>query len=349
MNFFELRTIRWEDGKVVLIDQLSLPERLEFLTLRSCEEVADAIKRMAVRGAPAIGVAAAMGIALKAYNSKARDREELLRELEEAGRMLKGTRPTAINLFWAVDRMLGVAKRFEGGLEELKEELVREANRMADEDFETNKRIGEVGEGLIEDGDVVLTHCNAGALATVGYGTALGVLRAARERGKCVSVIATETRPALQGARLTSFELSSDGFHVTLIPDTAVGYVMERGIVDKVLVGADRITRDGHVFNKIGTYQIAVLAERHGIPFYPVAPSSSFDLESDWRSVKIELRGYDEVVKIGGRRIAPKGVNVLNPAFDVTPPELVSAIVTERGIIEKPFEESIPKFIKKNL
>lgn len=346
MNFFELRMIKWDGGRVIAVDQLSLPDRLKFLELKSCEEIADAIKRMVIRGAPAIGVAAAMGLALKAYNSKASGKEELLGELEKGGRMLKGTRPTAINLFWAVERVLGVARGFERDVEELKETIVNEANKMAEEDFETNRRIGKTGEKLIEDGDVVLTHCNAGALATVGYGTALGVLRAARERGKCVSVIVTETRPALQGARLTSFELSFDGFHVTLIPDTAVGYVIARGMVDKVLVGADRITRSGHIFNKIGTYQVAVLAKRHGIPFYPVAPSSSFDLKSDWSSVRIETRSYGEILKIGGRRIAPKSVNVMNPAFDVTPPELVSAIVTEKGIIERPLEESIRKVLE---
>jgi len=226
-----------------------------------------------------------------------------------------------------------------------KSRIVAEVRRMEEEDVETNRKLGAVGADLLEDGDTVLTQCNAGALATVGYGTALGVIRAAKERGKTVSVLVPETRPALQGSRLTAFELLTDGIDCRIIPDTAVGYMMSRGRVNKVIVGADRITRDGFVFNKIGTYQEAVLASRHGVPFYPAAPRSTFDLARSNAEVTIEERGFDEVVTVRSKRIAPKGVPVSNPAFDVTPPELVTAIVTDRGLIRQPVVKSIPRVI----
>jgi methylthioribose-1-phosphate isomerase len=340
-NFFSLRTVMWDEGTVKMIDQTALPQRLVYKSYDSWEGVADAIRRMVVRGAPAIGVAAAMGVALAADRSHAEDRDQLLKEIERAAEGLRKTRPTAVNLFWGIDRVVAVARKSGPTVSGIRDSTVAEAKKMAEEDVEANKRLGAFGAGLLEDGDVVMTQCNAGALATVGYGTALGVIRAAREAGRCVKVIVNETRPALQGSRLTAFELVRDGFHCTLISDTAVGYMMSSGRVDKVIVGADRITRDGYVFNKIGTYQVAVLAERHAVPFYVAAPRSTFDLERTHDQIVIEERAYDEVVRVKGRRIAPKGVPVANPAFDKTPPDLVAGIVTDLGLIPRPVAESL--------
>jgi methylthioribose-1-phosphate isomerase len=345
-NFFTLRTVIWNDGRVKMIDQTLLPSRLVYREFDRWEDVAVAIRRMVVRGAPAIGVAAAMGVALAATRSKARKKEELMRDLGNAAAGLRATRPTAVNLFWAIARVLKAAEESTDDVAATREAVVSEASVMADEDVEANRRLGRIGADLLEDGDVVMTQCNAGALATVGYGTALGVVRAAREAGRCVSLVVPETRPALQGARLTAFELARDGFHCTLISDTAVGHMMSSGRIDKVIVGADRITKDGWVFNKIGTYQIAVLADRHGVPFYPAAPRSTFDLERSRDEVVIEERSCDEVVRIRGRRIAPRGVPVANPAFDVTPPDLVTAIVSDRGLIQRPVQENIAKVIR---
>jgi methylthioribose-1-phosphate isomerase len=250
-----------------------------------------------------------------------------------------------VNLFWGIDRAMAAASRSRD-IEGMKEALVKEVLQMAEDDVAACKRLGKFGADLIEDGDTVITQCNAGALATVGYGTALGVIRAASEQGKCVKVIVPETRPALQGSRLTAFELSKDGFSCTIISDTAVGSMMQSGRVDLAIVGADRITKDGFVFNKIGTYQVAVLANRHGIPFYPAAPSSSFDLRRTHDQVAIEERPSDEVAKIRGRRIAPKGVPVANPAFDMTPPELITAIVSDKGVIKSPVQDNIAAVIR---
>jgi methylthioribose-1-phosphate isomerase len=344
-NFFTLRTVMWDAGRVKMIDQTLLPGRLLYRSYGGWEGVADAIRRLVVRGAPAIGVAAAMGIAATAVNSKARSKEQLQIELEGAASGLRATRPTAVNLFWGIDRVMAVASRSKD-LEGAKEAMVSEVVEMAEEDVAACRRLGRFGADLIDDGDTVITQCNAGALATVGYGTALGVIRAASEQGKCVKVIVPETRPALQGSRLTAFELSKDGFGCTIISDTAVGSMMQSGRVDLAIVGADRITRDGYVFNKIGTYQVAVLAKRHGVPFYPAAPASSFDLKRTNDQVTIEERPSDEVVKIRGRRIAPKGVPVANPAFDRTPPELVTAIITDRGIIRSPVQDHIAAVIR---
>ncbi|MDA4136332.1 MAG: S-methyl-5-thioribose-1-phosphate isomerase [Thaumarchaeota archaeon] len=340
-DFFTLRTVLWDDGHVRMIDQTLLPQRLVYKSFETWEGVADAIRRMVVRGAPAIGVAAAMGVAVAAQNSKANTREELLKDIGRAADGLRSTRPTAVNLFWGIDRVVVAVKATPGGVDKVVQAAVSTAVEMAEEDVAANRRLGKIGEKLLDDGDVVMTQCNAGALATVGYGTALGVVRAAREAGKCIKVIVNETRPALQGSRLTAFELVRDGFHCTLISDTAVGHMMSRGRVDKVVVGADRITKDGYVFNKIGTYQVAVLANRHGIPFYPAAPHSTFDMQRTHDSVVIEERAADEVVRVKGRRIAPKGIPVANPAFDETPPELVSAIISDRGLIGRPVEENI--------
>jgi methylthioribose-1-phosphate isomerase len=344
-NFFTLRTVMWDEGRVKMIDQTLLPGRLLYVSFDKWEDVAVAIKRLVVRGAPAIGVAAAMGIAAAAVNSKAKTREQLQLELDRAASGLRATRPTAVNLFWGIDKVMAVAARSKD-IEGAKEAMVREVVRMADDDVAACRRLGKFGADLIEDGDTVITQCNAGALATVGYGTALGVLRAASEQGKCVKVIIPETRPALQGSRLTAYELSKDGFDCTIISDTAVGSMMQSGRVDKAVVGADRITKDGYVFNKIGTYQVAVLAKRHGIPFYPAAPASSFDLKRTHDQVTIEERPAKEVFEVRGRRIAPKGVPVANPAFDMTPPELVSAIVSDQGVIDSPVQDNIAAVIR---
>jgi len=327
-----LRTIEWRDGVVITIDQTKLPTREVYIELKTCEDMAYAIKEMKVRGAPLIGVAAAMGLALTAFRSKARSRRELMEELEASAELLRKTRPTAVNLFWSIDRVLKRAYEVEGGVDEVKRLVVEEAKKMADEDVEVNKRIGRNGLKLIQDGYTILTHCNAGGLATVGYGTALGVIRAAFEAGRRIKVIATETRPKLQGARLTSYELVRDGIPVTLITDNMAGYAMKRGMVDIVVVGADRIVKDA-VINKIGTYTIAVLAKENSVPFYVAAPLSTMDLSRKASDVEIEERDPREVLFFGSVRIAPEGVNVWNPAFDVTPMEYVKGIITEVGVL----------------
>jgi methylthioribose-1-phosphate isomerase len=333
-------TVTWKDNSVVMIDQTKLPNKLEFVKCTNYEQVADCIRRLVVRGAPAIGVAAAFGLALAAAKSKASSQSELMNELETAFKTLRSTRPTAINLFWALDRVMKTA-RSQTGVKVIKEAVLNEALKMAEEDVQANRQMGSFGASLIEDGDAILTHCNAGALATVAYGTALGVLRAAKEQGKRINVIATETRPVLQGSRLTAFELKHDGIDVSITPDTAVGSLMARRMIKKIIVGADRVLRTGHVFNKIGTYQVAVLAKKHDIPFYAAAPLSSFDLHSDPDQVMIEERSFDEVAMMGGKRIVPKGIRIFNPAFDVTPPELISAIITEKGVLTPPYDTSI--------
>jgi methylthioribose-1-phosphate isomerase len=344
-NFFSLRTVLWDGGRVKMIDQSLLPGRLVYRSYDRWEEVADAIKRLVIRGAPAIGVAAAMGIAVAATGSKAKDMGSLRIELERAASGLRATRPTAVNLFWGIDKAMGVAARSKD-VAKAKEAIVKEVVEMAEEDVAANKRLGKFGADLIEDGDTILTHCNAGALATVGYGTALGVVRAASEQGKCVKIVVPETRPALQGSRLTAFELFRDGFSCTIISDTAVGSMLQSGRIDKVVVGADRVTKDGYIFNKIGTYQIAVLAKRHGVPFYPAAPTSSFDLKRTREQVTIEERPAREIFEVRGRRIAPKGVPVANPAFDMTPPDLITSIVSDQGIIKSPVQDNISTIIR---
>jgi len=342
---YGLLTIRWDskDNSILLIDQRRLPNRLEYIKCTDYKQVAECIKNLAIRGAPAIGVAAALALALTALKSRAMDKDAFMHELNVAYNTLRSTRPTAVNLFWALERVMSIARDTSKSIEEVKDLMLKEALTMLNEDLEVNRSLAYNGSALMNDGDRVLTHCNAGALATVGYGTALGVIRASIEQGKRLSVIATETRPVMQGSRLTAFELKHDGIDVSIVPDTAVALLMARGMIDKVIVGADRVLRDGHVFNKIGTYQIALLAKEHKIPFYVAAPLSSFDLSSDVKDVIIEERAFDEVVKVGGKRIAPKGVRVFNPAFDVTPPHLINAIITERGILEPPYEESIAR------
>jgi len=287
---------------------------------------------MKIRGAPLIGAAAAYGLALTAVRSRARNRIKLIQQIEESVELLKNTRPTGVNLFWAVDRVLEKARSTSGSVDLVVKAVVDEANKIADEDVEKNKKIGEQGSKLIEDGDTVLTHCNAGSLATVDYGTALGVVRSAWKQGKKIRVMVTETRPRLQGARLTAYELKRDRIPFTLITDSMVGYAMSKRLVNKVVVGADRIVKDA-VVNKIGTYTIAVLAHEHGIPFYVAAPTSTFDLAHVSQDVIIEEREPQEVTNFGSERVAPKGTRVLNPAFDITPMKYVTAVVCEKGIL----------------
>jgi methylthioribose-1-phosphate isomerase len=327
-----MRTIEWKNGTVVIIDQTKLPEESVWINISDYKTMASAIEEMKVRGAPLIGVSAAYGLALTAFHSKAKTRKEILSELETSAEVLRKTRPTAVNLFWAIERVMKKAQEKAGTKEALIEVIVAEAQIIADEDVQTNRKLGKFGADLLEEGDTVLTHCNAGSLATVDYGTALGVIRAAIEAGKNIKVISCETRPRLQGAKLTCYELMRDGIPVTLISDTMVGYVMSKGMVDKVVVGADRIVRDA-VLNKIGTYNVAVLAYEHGIPFYVAAPMSTMDQSRTAEETIIEQRNPSEVTNVGCERIAPIGIKVLNPAFDITPLELVNAVITENGVL----------------
>ena len=337
-----LKTVEWKNNSVVMIDQTKLPNSLEFVTYTDYNQVADAIRTLVVRGAPAIGISGAFGLALAALQSDAKEKDELINYLEHAKKILFETRPTAVNLAWGLEKIILVAKK-AGTVEEIKKNVVEVAKQMADDDIKINMLIGKNGSELFSDNDTIMTHCNAGALATVGYGTALGVIRATKDSGKNIKVIATETRPIQQGSRLTAFELKHDGIDVSLIPDTAVGYTMANGLVNKVVVGADRILRTGHVYNKIGTYQVATMAKQHNIPFYVAAPLSTFDMKSNPEDVIIEQRKASEVTGIGDKKTAPDGINVINPAFDMTPPELISGIITEKGIAKPPFDESIKK------
>ena len=342
-----LRTVEWKNNKVIMIDQTKLPNELVFVEYDDFNQVANAIKTLVVRGAPAIGVSGAFGLALAVLQSKATSKEGLLSGLEDARKILFATRPTAVNLGWGLDQIMSVAKT-GNSIDQIKDLVISKAKKMADDDIEINKSMGQYGSVLFENNDTIMTHCNAGALATVAYGTALGVIRATRENGKNVKVIATETRPIQQGSRLTAFELKHDGFDVSLIPDTAVGYSMANGLVNKVVVGADRIVRTGHVFNKIGTYQVATMAKQHRIPFYVAAPLSTIDLKTEADDVIIEMRKGSEVTGIGEKKTAPDDVNVINPAFDMTPPELISGIITEKGVAIAPFEESLKKLFQAN-
>ena len=343
-----LKTIEWKDNKVIMIDQTKLPNELVLVEYDNFNQVANAIKTLIVRGAPAIGVSGAFGLGLAALQSKAKTKEQMLSDLEEARKILFATRPTAVNLGWGLEKIMDIAKTGETA-EQIRELVISTGKKMADEDIEINKAMGKYGSALFDNNDTIMTHCNAGALATVAYGTALGVIRATRDSGKNVKVIATETRPIQQGSRLTAFELKHDGFDVSLVPDTAVGYSVANGLVNKVVVGADRIVKTGHVFNKIGTYQVATMAKQHGVPFYVAAPLSTFDMETDANDVIIEMRKGTEVTGIGDKKTAPDGINVINPAFDMTPPELISGIITEKGVAKPPFEESIKKLFEANL
>ena len=342
-----LKTVEWKDNSVIMIDQTKLPNQLLFVTYTDYKQVANAIKTLVVRGAPAIGVSGAFGLALAALQSNASTKEEMINDLNSAKNVLFETRPTAVNLAWGLEKIMEVARSCKDP-EEIKKIVVETAKQMADQDVKINMTMGKHGSKLFDDNDTVLTHCNAGALATVGYGTALGVIRASKESGKNIKVIATETRPVQQGSRLTAFELKHDGIDVSLIPDTAVGYTLANNLVNKIIVGADRILKTGHVFNKIGTYQVALLAKHHNVPFYVAAPLSTFDLSSNPEDVVIEQRKSSEVTGIGEKKTAPDDINVINPAFDMTPPELISGIITENGVITAPFEETIKELFAAN-
>ncbi|MBC7250768.1 MAG: S-methyl-5-thioribose-1-phosphate isomerase [Anaerolineae bacterium] len=342
-----MRTIEWDQGTVRMIDQRRLPAELVILELTDYRDVARAIREMAIRGAPAIGAAAAFGLALGARQSQARDREALLAELDEVAETLRQTRPTAVNLFWALDRLL--TRAHDPALQtpaEIVAALEAEAQALADEDVEINRRMGAHGAQVISDGDNILTHCNTGSLATVDFGTALGVIRAAWEQGKRVHVWVDETRPRLQGARLTAWELMRDGIPMTLIADNAAGHLMRSGQVDVVLFGADRVAANGDVANKIGSYKLAVLARENGIPCYSVVPTSTIDLSlPDGDAIPIEERDPEEVTVIGGVRIAPQNVPVYNPAFDVTPHRYLTGIITENGIVYPPFKRNLRRVV----
>lgn len=336
-----IRTIEWKDGAVVMLDQRLLPTQEEYLEFRDYREVARAIKDMVIRGAPAIGVAAALGIALGMQKA----RGDLRRGFETIAATMAATRPTAVNLFWAIDRMRQVFESVAGqSAAEIRRRLLDEALAIHAADIAANRAMGRFGEALIPAGATVMTHCNAGALATAGYGTALGVIRAAHEAGKNISVIANETRPFLQGARLTAWEMKKERIPTTLITDNMAGHFIKAGRVSCIVVGADRIAANGDVANKIGTYTLAVLAKRHRIPFFVAAPVSTVDLRCPTGDdIPIEDRPPREVTHIGGRQMAPRGIGVANPAFDVTPNDLVSAIITDRGIARAPFTRSLKK------
>jgi len=339
--------VEWKDNSVVMIDQTKLPNVLEYVTYTDYNQVADAIRTLVVRGAPAIGVSGAFGLALASLQSDATEKDTLISYLENAKKILFETRPTAVNLAWGLDKIMEVANQATT-VQEIRNNVVERAKKMAEEDIQINMTMGKNGSKLFSDNDTIMTHCNAGALATVGYGTALGVIRAIKDSGKNVKVIATETRPVQQGSRLTAFELKHDEIDVILIPDTAVGYTMANGLVNKIVVGADRILRTGHVYNKIGTYQIAIMAKQHNIPFYVAAPLSTFDMKSNPEDVIIEQRKASEVTGIGDKKTAPDGIDVINPAFDMTPPELISGIITENGIAKPSFEKSIKELFAAN-
>jgi len=342
----KFRTLRWEKGRLVLLDQTALPADERFIECRSHRDVAEAIRTMKVRGAPAIGAAGAYGLALSAHESDARDRETLTRDLRQAADVLLETRPTAVNLRWALDRMLTVLDRFPSStVDDLRDRLLDEAHVIAREDVKTNRAIGEHGVLLIAPGERILTYCNTGSLATVDYGTALGIIRTAQERGLRPFVYVCETRPYLQGARLTTWEILHYGIAGTLVADNAAAHLMSRGQVDRVIVGADRIAANGDVANKIGTYGLAVLARAHEIPFVVAAPLSTIDVRTpDGSAIPIEERRPEEITHLAGVRVAPEGMPALNPAFDVTPHHLVTAIVTEAGIAYPPYHRSLADF-----
>jgi methylthioribose-1-phosphate isomerase len=338
-----MRTIEWDSGSVRMIDQRQLPHEYVEVEFTDYRDVARAIKEMYIRGAPAIGAAAAFGVALAAVHSEAPSKPQLVADARQAAEVLRATRPTASNLFWALERML---TRLEDdslrGVDEVRQALIAEAEALADEDVEANRRMGGYGAELIQDGDNILTHCNAGALATVDYGTALAPIRTAWEQGKRVHVFVDETRPRLQGARLTAWELMRDGIPMTLIADNAAGYFLQNGKIDLVFVGADRVVANGDVVNKIGTYKLAVVASENGVPFYPVVPTSTIDLALEsGDQVPIEERDTDEVIYVRGQMIAPQGVRAANPAFDVTPHRYVTGIITEHGIVYPPFVKGL--------
>lgn len=338
-----MNPIKWENGILKLIDQTKLPVALDYVFCRTANDVARAIKTMVVRGAPAIGASAAYGFVLGANDYKGQAKPEFMQHMALVAEELRSTRPTAVNLFWAIQKMLTRLETVADlSLDEIKTELLNEADAIFHDDIAMNKRIGQFGNQLVPANARILTHCNAGALATAGYGTALGVIRAAHAAGKNISVYADETRPLLQGARLTAWELMQDNIPVTLITDNMAGYLMRKGMIDFIVVGADRITANGDVANKIGTYSVAVLAKEHGVPFYVAAPISTIDLTLfSGDEIPIEERDFSEVTSLFGQPTAPAGVKVFNPAFDVTPNEMITGIITDRGVATAPYNLSI--------
>ena len=340
-----IQTLEWTDKGVVFIDQTKLPTEEVYVTCTTHQQVADVIRNMVVRGAPAIGVSAAMGIALGVKNSKAENGADLKKDFDEICETIRQTRPTAVNLFWAIRRMQEKFQKIRiRPIPQIKQDLIEESQRMHAEDIAANQAMGRHGATLMPSSGGVLTHCNAGALATAGYGTALGVIRAAVEAGKKIHVYADETRPFLQGSRLTAWELMKDGIPTTVIADNMSGVMMQQGKIGAIVVGADRIAANGDVANKIGTYTVAILAKEHGIPFYVAAPISTVDLATpDGSKIPIEQRNVKEVTHIAGKQMTPDGVEIENPAFDVTPAKYIAAIITERGIARAPYTESLKK------
>lgn len=338
-----IATIEWKNGKVKIIDQTKLPHKLVRIYCRDLKSLREAISSLKVRGAPALGIAGAFGVVLGIQNSSATDLASFRRELEEVTDYLSSSRPTAVNLFWALKRMRNCAEKNKNlEIPQIKKALYQEALRIMEEDRTRNRQMAKKGASLLKDGDRILTHCNAGALATADYGTALGVIYRAKEEGKKVTVYADETRPLLQGARLTAWELLQAGVEVTLICDNMAGDLMQRGKVDKVLVGADRVASNGDVANKIGTYTLAVLARENKVPFYVVCPVSSIDLEiSSGKMIPIEQRNCQEVTEFARKRLAPQGVKVHNPAFDITPARYITGIITEKGILRPPYKATL--------
>ena len=344
-----LPTIKWENNCVYIIDQRKLPEKKEWLACHTLQDIITAIRHMAIRGAPAIGVAAAMGLALSSRSIKTEQYEAFRRRFLDMARQMERARPTAANLRWAVEAMVTVVERMHGdSVEEIKEALRKESHIILERDIEINIEIGHNGLGLIPDRAAILTHCNAGALATGGYGTALGVIRAAFEAGKDIHVMVDETRPLLQGMRLTAFELMEENIPFTVIVDSAAGYLMRKKMIDLVITGADRIASNGDTANKIGTYQVAVIAKENKIPFYVAAPLSTFDLDlKNGDLIPIEERDPAEVVPFAGHELGPKGAAAFNPAFDVTPAQYISAIITEKGVLESPYRSGIRNLFAK--
>lgn len=338
-----MEPVKFQDSKVVLLDQTRLPFEVRYVECKDLECIAEAIRKLRVRGAPALGVTAAFAMAMTAVKHADEEKGKLIEKLEEARKFISKTRPTAVNLFWAMDRIMEKARSSNNP----GEVVIKEALRIYQENKDGEKRMADYGSELIKDGDVILTHCNAGALATAGYGTALGVIRAAWRKGRKIKVIADETRPLLQGARLTAFEMVEEGIPVTVITDNTAAFAMKNHGITKVIVGADRIAANGDTANKIGTYGVAILAKEHGIPFYVAAPTSTIDQTlSTGKDIPIEYRDGREVAFIAGRRFVPDGTETLNPAFDVTPSEYIAGIITEKGILRSPYRESIEKVLK---
>jgi len=341
-------TIKWEDNYIYLIDQRKLPNRKEWFVCRTVQDVIAAIREMAIRGAPAIGVAAGMGLALGAQSIDTENYGIFRKRFLEMGEQMKSARPTAVNLKWAVERMIKIVEGMHNGqVEEIKQTIIKESQTILERDIEINHKIGQRGLALIPDTATILTHCNAGALATGGYGTALGVIRAASEAGKDIHVFVDETRPLLQGMRLTAFELREDNIPATVIVDSAAGYLMRKKRIDLVITGADRIASNGDMANKIGSYQLAVLAKENKIPFYVAAPLSSFDLDlENGDLIPIEEREPEEVLSFAGHLVGPEGVNAYNPAFDITPAQYISALITEKGVLTPPYRSGIKDLLK---